>query len=93
MRKYPLLCPESLASVVNMLTDSPEISDLTKRDVFNLYLCQTCEKVGQKCTVGDFCSVLFQLTAEGCSETGPAMHLTNYVFCSQEFRKYLSNEA
>ena len=33
------------------------------------------------------------LTAEGCSETGPAMHSSNDVFRSEQFRKYLSYEA
>ena len=33
------------------------------------------------------------LTAEGCSETGDAMHLSNHVFRTQKFRQYLSYEA
>ena len=32
------------------------------------------------------------LTAEGFSETRPFMHLSNHVFWSQQFQKYLSYE-
>ena len=33
------------------------------------------------------------LTAEGCSETRPTMHLSIYFFRSKKIRKYLSYEA
>ena len=47
---------------VSGLTNSSNISDLTKRDTFWLYLSQYDEKVGQKNSLGDFCSVWHQLT-------------------------------
>ena len=43
--KFPVLWPEYLASVANGLINSPKISDLTNRDVFQLYLFQNHEKV------------------------------------------------
>ena len=44
--KFSLLWREHSSSAVNMLTSSPEISDLTKNDSFYLSLAQNDEKVG-----------------------------------------------
>ena len=55
-------------------TTSPGISDLTSGDVFKLYLCCNNEKVQQKPSLADCCSVCDLLTPEGCSKARPAMH-------------------
>ena len=41
-----MLWREYLASAVSGLTNSPKISDLTKRDSYQLYECENDEKVG-----------------------------------------------
>ena len=43
--KLPVLWPECLKSAVNGLTNSPKISDMTKRCVFQPYPCQNDKKV------------------------------------------------
>ena len=46
-----------MESGVNRLTNSPKILHLTKRDIFQLSLCQNYEKIGYKCSLVDFCSL------------------------------------
>ena len=43
--KVCILRPEYVYSAVNVLTNSPNISDLTKADFFQLYLPQTHGKM------------------------------------------------
>ena len=45
---------------MNVLTDSPEISDVTKRDVFRLNLTDKNETIEQKSFSLDFINVLDQ---------------------------------
>ena len=66
-----------------MLTNNPKISDLTKRNVFQLNLSQTEETEGSKCLLADFMGPVNTLTAEGNSETGLFRHLSNHIFQSQ----------
>ena len=44
--KFSLLWREYLSSIVNVLTNSPKISDLTKREVSQLALSQNDEQRG-----------------------------------------------
>ena len=66
-----------------MLTKKPKVSDLTKRDVFQLNLSQNNETIGTKCCRAEFSSVWYTLTAEEFSENGHFRHLINHFFRSQ----------
>ena len=57
-----MLCQDYFASAVNGLTNSPKISDLTRRDAFQLYILQNDEIVKWECSLADFCSVWDPLT-------------------------------
>ena len=48
---------QHFSSAVNVLTDSPRISYVTKRDVFQLIFSQTDEIIIKKCCCADFRSV------------------------------------
>ena len=60
--KFSVLWREYLVSAVSGLTNSPKISDLTKTDIFQLYVLQNDETVGRKYPISDFCSVYQPLT-------------------------------
>ena len=61
--KLSLLRREYLSSEVHVLTNSPEISDLTKRNVFQLNLFQSDKITGPKCCRADFSIVWDRLTS------------------------------
>ena len=60
--KFPVVWREHLASGDNGLTCNLKISDLTKRDIFRLYLYQSDEEAEWKFSSVDFCSVWETLT-------------------------------
>ena len=82
-----------LASVVSGLRSSPGNTDLTRAKVFKLYLCQNDEKKGDLFQISGILGTVNTFNTEGCSETGPAMHLSNNVYWSKLCRKYLSYKA
>ena len=66
--------------------NSSGVLDLIKGDVFQLYLCKNHEKNRIKVLSSRLLQRLVPvhtLTADGCSEAGPAMHSSNHAFWSQ----------
>ena len=60
--KFSVLWQKHILSADNGLTYSPKTSDLTKKNLFELYLCQH-NKIGKKnSTFLEFCSVWDPLT-------------------------------
>ena len=51
--KFHVLWREYLVSTVSGLTNKPNVSDLTQKDIFWLYLCQNYEKILWKCSLAD----------------------------------------
>ena len=43
--KFPVLWGENFSSAINVLTNSPKISDLTKREVLQLNLPESNERI------------------------------------------------
>ena len=69
---------------------------MTKAGNFQLNFSQIDQTIGQKgllCIFQQCLGPFDMLTIEGCSETGPFRHLSNHVFRSIYFRKYISYEA
>ena len=60
--KLSVLWPEYSSSAVNVLKNSPKISDLIKNDFFKLYLAQNDKNVWQKCLSADLSSFRGSLT-------------------------------
>ena len=55
--KCSVLLKDFLSSAVNMLGNCPTISDITKRNMFQLYLPKSDEEIWSKCCRDDFMSV------------------------------------
>ena len=62
--EFFLLWREFLSLAVNVLTSSPKISDLTKREVFKLNLSYNDEKVRSNCSLEGLSSVCDPLARE-----------------------------
>ena len=60
--KFSVLRRNNLSSVINVVSNSLKISDLTKRKGFQLNLSQNHERIGWKCCGADFSSVWDPLT-------------------------------
>ena len=61
--KFSVLGIEILPSAVNVVTNSLRISDITKRDNFELNFLQIDDKLWYKCSCSDFSSVSHSLTS------------------------------
>ena len=55
--KLSLISREYLSSEFNVLTNRPKISDLIKRDLFQLNLSQNDQTIGKRCCRADFTGV------------------------------------
>ena len=89
--KFSLLRKEYLSSVVNMLTDSPKILHITKRNFFQLNFFAVIVDYN-KAAVVQISAVFAEfpiLLVAGSSETRLFRYLSRNVFRSPYFRKYI----
>ena len=94
--KFSLLSRENSSSAVNVPTNSPAVSDITNRNVFQLNFSHNNEKIWWKHCLLNFTSVRDPLTCwlfEAYSELGLFRHLSNQVFHILQFRKCISYAA
>ena len=63
-----LLRREYLSSAVSVLTNTPKISDITKKDIFRLNLSDSDEKQYDEIAVVKFFGLFNMLIVRGCSE-------------------------
>ena len=82
--KFSLLRTEYFSSTVNLLTNSPEISDMTKRHFPTQFLSDWWNNMIKvlSCRFQQCLGPFKMLVVEGCSKMGPCRHLTNHIFCS-----------
>ena len=82
------------SSGVNVLTNGPKMSDLTKRGIFQLSSSQIDETKNMHSLRYQQClGRLNKLTDERCSEKGPFRRLSKHAFQTQEYRQYLACKA
>ena len=74
---FSLLQRENLSSAISVLTNSPNISNIKKRDIFQLIFSRS-----DKSAVVQISNVFNNLTVKWCSQTETFRDLTNYLFCS-----------
>ena len=91
--KLPLLRREYLLLVVNWLSNSPKILNMTQRDFFNLISQKSINMVkvllfSFEQSVGPITMLLW----ERSSKSWFFRHLSNHVFLSPEIQKYSSYE-
>ena len=63
-----LLRREYLSSAVSVLTNTPKISDITKKDIFRLNFSDSDEKQYDEIAVVKFFGLFNMLIVRGCSE-------------------------
>ena len=85
--KFSLLQRVYLWSAVNMLTSSPKILDITKRDISNFIFLRMLRKNDKSSAVQiSACFRPFsKLAVEGCSERGLFRRFSNHIFLNDIF--------
>ena len=58
-QKFSILQRDYLSSADNVLPNIPIISDITKRDILELYFSHKDEKISLKCCLADFNSLWY----------------------------------
>ena len=83
-----------LLTAVKVLTNSPKISHITKRDIFQVSFPQSDEKYDKSavCRFHKCLGSYNMLTFGQCSETALFKDWSNQVFRSLQFREYISYE-
>ena len=78
--KFSVVWRKYLSSAISLITNSPKISDITKRDIFQLHFPHSNEKIWSKCCRVDFSSLSNTLAcwlSRGVLKRGPlAIYLT-----------------
>ena len=93
--KLSLLTRQYLPSTVNALTDIPETLHITRRDFFRLSFTpkSSINMINVPlCRYQEHLRPFNIFLLEGSSETELFRHLSNHLFCSPYFRKYISYE-
>ena len=89
--QFFLLRIEYLSLAVNALTNTAGISDTLRRTFSNSIFGKAMQKFDQSAAV-QVTGLLNMLTVASFFETRLLRHLTNHIFCSLEFWKYITYE-